>query len=224
MWQCVHSTSRTPFPPMTWACVALQGIFLGPNCKRSLSLGDPGGLMPQCICGPVIPRRSTVLIELSRLESPVGSLVMAVAEGVVCALNFAETEASLYPWIQKFYPESRIARRADSLRANEQLAAYFAGELHALEEIPISLNGTAFQKQVWEALCDVGVGQTCSYADLAKAIGRPTAVRAVGAANGQNPIPLVVPCHRVIASDGTLCGYGGGLWRKEWLLRHERAL
>lgn len=104
------------------------------------------------------------------------------------------------------------------------MKAYFAGDLAALDRLEVAPEGTAFQQQVWAALRKIPVGATTSYAQIARAIGRPTAVRAVGAANGRNPIALVVPCHRVIASDGTLCGYAGGLWRKQWLLQHERAL
>ena len=81
--------------------------------------------------------------------------------------------------------------------------------------------GTPFQRKVWSALRDIGVGRTASYSEVAKAVGSPSAVRAVGAANGANPIPIVIPCHRVIGADGSLCGYGGGLERKRWLLRHE---
>jgi methylated-DNA-[protein]-cysteine S-methyltransferase len=106
----------------------------------------------------------------------------------------------------------------------ERVRAYFAGELGALDEIAVAPSGTPFQLQVWAALRRIPVGQTRSYQELAVAVAAPTAARAVGAANGRNPISLIVPCHRVIAANGTLHGYGGGLWRKDWLLRHEGAL
>ena len=101
------------------------------------------------------------------------------------------------------------------------LSRYFSGECAALESIGVELNGTGFQKKVWQALRRIPSGSTISYAELARRIGEPSAVRAVGAANGANPVALVVPCHRVIGSDGSLTGYGGGLERKRWLLVHE---
>lgn len=101
---------------------------------------------------------------------------------------------------------------------------YFAGDLDALDDIDVRFDrGTPFQHEVWQALRTIPVGETISYAELARRVGRPSAFRAVGAANGQNPVGVVVPCHRVIASDGTLGGYAGGLDRKAWLLRHEGA-
>ena len=105
-----------------------------------------------------------------------------------------------------------------------RLAAYFEGETHALEGLPVVLHGTSFQLRVWEELRRIPVGDTISYAELATRVGNPKARRAVGAANGRNPVAIVVPCHRVVAADGTLWGYGGGLDRKAWLLRHEGAL
>jgi methylated-DNA-[protein]-cysteine S-methyltransferase len=104
--------------------------------------------------------------------------------------------------------------------ALRQLDAYFARSLRVFD-LPLDLQGTAFQCLVWDRLRTIPYGQTVSYQDVADAIGKPRAVRAVGMANGKNPISIVVPCHRVIGSDGRLVGYGGGLWRKEWLLRHE---
>jgi methylated-DNA-[protein]-cysteine S-methyltransferase len=105
-------------------------------------------------------------------------------------------------------------------QAVQQLGEYFDGARRVFE-LPLLPHGTEFQRQVWEQLLQVSFGQTTSYRDIARAIGRPRAVRAVGAANGRNPISIVLPCHRVVGSDGGLTGYGGGLWRKEWLLRHE---
>jgi methylated-DNA-[protein]-cysteine S-methyltransferase len=103
----------------------------------------------------------------------------------------------------------------------EQLRAYFAGELRQFD-LPLVLAGTEFQRRVWTALCEIAFGETVSYAALARRIGAPKAVRAVGAAVGRNPISIIVPCHRVVGSDGGLRGYGGGLDRKHWLLEHER--
>ena len=113
-------------------------------------------------------------------------------------------------------------RRDDTLLgpAREQLRAYFDGELLAFD-LPLAARGTEFQRRVWDELCRIPFGCTISYAELARRLGRPTATRAVGAANGRNPIAVLVPCHRVIGANGTLTGYGGGLDRKAWLLRHE---
>ena len=102
------------------------------------------------------------------------------------------------------------------------MAAYFDGDIHAIDSLPVATGGTAFQKSVWQALRSIPAGETISYGELAKRLGNPAAVRAVGLANGANPIGIVVPCHRVIGANGSLTGYGGGLERKQWLLNHER--
>jgi methylated-DNA-[protein]-cysteine S-methyltransferase len=104
------------------------------------------------------------------------------------------------------------------------LEAYIAGELDALDALPTETGGTVFQRKVWAALRTIPVGTTVTYAQLAKRIQRPAAIRAVGHANGSNPISIVVPCHRVIGADGSLTGFGGGIERKRWLLEHEGAL
>jgi methylated-DNA-[protein]-cysteine S-methyltransferase len=105
--------------------------------------------------------------------------------------------------------------------AVRQLDAYFAGRLEEFD-LPLAPTGTSFQRRVWQALCDIPFGETRSYGQLAKAIGKPSAMRAVGAANGRNPIAIVVPCHRVIGADGSLTGFGGGLERKKFLLSLEQ--
>jgi methylated-DNA-[protein]-cysteine S-methyltransferase len=107
------------------------------------------------------------------------------------------------------------------VRTQAQLAEYFAGERREFD-LPLAPQGSGFQVQVWRALLRIPYGETCSYGDIARVVGRPSASRAVGAANGRNPIPIIVPCHRVIGSNGSLTGYGGGLPVKRWLLDHER--
>jgi methylated-DNA-[protein]-cysteine S-methyltransferase len=107
--------------------------------------------------------------------------------------------------------------------ALEQLTAYFAGTLRRFD-LRLAPRGTAFQQSVWQALCEIPLGTTVSYAEIARRVGAPGAARAVGAAVGRNPIPIVVPCHRVVGSNGSLTGFGGGLPRKEWLLEHERLM
>lgn len=119
-------------------------------------------------------------------------------------------------------PEEGLRRSDDSFKGiREQLAEYFAGDRQEFD-IPVELDGTPFQQRVWEQLTTIPFGQTISYAELARRVGNPTATRAVGAANGRNPVSILVPCHRVIGSHGSLTGYGGGLHNKEWLLNWER--
>ena len=145
------------------------------------------------------------------VDSPVGLVEIGCSEAGVRDLNFVE---------ERRHPETvSLCLTA----ASEQIAAYFAGTM-TIFDLPLDLQGTDFQQQVWAQLLAVPYGQTSSYLDIALALDNPKAVRAVGAANGRNPVSIVVPCHRIIGSDGKLIGYGGGLWRKEWLLRHEGAL
>lgn len=154
------------------------------------------------------------MIELSRIESPLGVITVAVGSRGLRALEF-QAELPAFDEPVREVPGSAELRGA--------LEAYFAGEVHRLDALEVDPQGTEFQRKVWAALRRIPAGQTWSYADLARAVGQPTATRAVGAANGRNPIALVIPCHRVIASDGTLGGYAGGLERKKWLLEHERS-
>jgi methylated-DNA-[protein]-cysteine S-methyltransferase len=146
------------------------------------------------------------------LRSPIGDvLVVADDDGVLTGLWFADRHA---------VPEG--SRRAPLPAVGEQLDAYWAGDLREFT-VPMGFRGTTFQNRVWEALAGVPYGTTLGYGALAARIGRPTAARAVGAANGQNPISVIVPCHRLIGSAGSLVKYGGGLERKRWLLEHESA-
>jgi methylated-DNA-[protein]-cysteine S-methyltransferase len=117
----------------------------------------------------------------------------------------------------------RLTEQRDPFGLTTRLAAYFAGDIWVIDDIRTATAGTVFQREVWRALRIIPAGHTISYGELARRIGRPKAVRAVGLANGANPIGVVVPCHRVIGANGSLTGYGGGLHRKEWLLAHERA-
>jgi methylated-DNA-[protein]-cysteine S-methyltransferase len=151
-----------------------------------------------------------------RLESPVGRLRLVAEDDALVGV--------LFPGGDELPAAPLEPGRAHAVldRAREQLNEYFAGDRVAFD-LPLAPQGTAFQRTVWRALERIRFGETCSYAEIAAAIGRPTATRAVGAANGQNPISIVVPCHRVIGADGSLTGYGGGLPRKRWLLAHEGA-
>ena len=148
-------------------------------------------------------------------DSPVGPLTLVAEDGVL---------AGLYMDGQRHLPGPvAFGARDDAALPDvrEQLAAYFVRDLKEFD-LPLATGGTPFQASVWAALREVPYGATCTYADLAAAVGRPTAVRAVGAANGRNPVCLVVPCHRVVGADGSLTGYAGGVERKQWLLDLER--
>src|SRR6185369_5459798 len=123
---------------------------------------------------------------------------------------------------QQYGPRVVIADGRAPVAVRKEIDDYFAGDLRAIERIDCATNGTPFQQQVWNALRAIPVRTTWSYSALAARIGNASAVRAVGLANGANPIAVVVPCHRVIGTDGSLTGYGGGLARKRWLLAHER--
>ncbi|MHB2148942.1 methylated-DNA--[protein]-cysteine S-methyltransferase [Calditrichota bacterium LG25] len=120
-------------------------------------------------------------------------------------------------------PEKTCAPNSITTAARKQLEEYFSAERTAFN-LPLEPRGTEFQKQVWQALQTIPFGQTVSYKDIARMINNPKALRAVGLANGRNPIPIIIPCHRVIAADGTIGGFSAGLWRKHWLLHHERVL
>lgn len=162
------------------------------------------------------------MLLLSRAPSPIGDMLL-VTDGVrLCALEFADYEDRLLTSLRRHYPGQTPEPAADPTEASARLAAYFAGDLTAIDAIPVAAAGTAFQNLVWTALRRIPPGSTTSYARLAASIGRPRAIRATGAANGANPISIVVPCHRVVGASGGLTGYGGGLARKEWLLAHER--
>jgi methylated-DNA-[protein]-cysteine S-methyltransferase len=160
------------------------------------------------------------MIEIDTIASPVGPLTVASRGAQLCLLHFASDDDYVDRTLDRWHPgEPRDRRPLPALR--EMLSRYFAGDHGVIDAVAVELNGTDFQKRVWQALRRIPSGSTISYAELARRIGEPAAVRAVGAANGANPVALVVPCHRVVGSDGSLTGYGGGLERKRWLLVHE---
>lgn len=163
------------------------------------------------------------MIEIAVVHTPIDALTLAAKDGRLCILHFGAREAAVRAALQRWYPGETIERRPDPAGAATALAKYFSGNLDVLDDIEVEMNGTPFQQRVWRALRGVRAGHTASYSEIAARIGAPSAVRAVGAANGANPVAVVVPCHRIIGSNGSLTGYGGGLRRKEWLLRHEGA-
>lgn len=159
------------------------------------------------------------------VESPLGPLHLLASDDGLCALRFPVRAFAAPAAPEEPNPEAleRGARHPLLAEAQAQLTAYFAGRLDRFD-LPLRPQGTEFQRLTWEALRAIPFGETRSYADVALAIGRRTATRAVGAANGQNPIAIVVPCHRVVGKDGSLTGFGGGLPAKRFLLAHEQRL
>ncbi len=151
--------------------------------------------------------------------TPIGELLISACAEGLSGIRFEGT------WTRSMSPiESTDERAIAILRlALAELGAYFDGTLHSFS-IPCFLQGTSFQKSVWTALQNIPYGQVTSYQGIADRVGNHKAVRAVGAANGQNPVPIVIPCHRVIGSNGSLTGFGGGIERKQWLLEHEGSL
>lgn len=160
---------------------------------------------------------------LDSQPSPLGDLLLVTdAQGALRALDFHDYEARMHRLLQRHYGDYVLDRGAAPATITQALEAYFSGAPSALADIPVATGGTDFQRRVWQALRRIPAGRTASYGELAAAIGRLGASRAVGLANGANPVAIVVPCHRVIGANGTLTGYGGGLPRKRWLIEHER--
>ncbi len=160
----------------------------------------------------------------SRFATVLGPMIAVASDNGVCLLEFSdrrrlETELAS---IRRHFGQAILPGSNHHLAAlREQLAEYFEGTRRSFE-LPLVPDGTEFQRRAWEALREIPYGTTRSYAEQARRIGHPSAVRAVARANGENRIAVIIPCHRVIGSDGKLTGYGGGLWRKEWLLQHEK--
>jgi methylated-DNA-[protein]-cysteine S-methyltransferase len=163
----------------------------------------------------------TAKLLIDHLKTPIGKLaIVADEKGRLHAVGFTDGHSRM----EEALASGAYVRAKDPSGLTQTFAAYFAGELGVLEGLPVVFGGTDFQRSVWRGLLEIPCGETRSYGDLARRIGNPKAVRAVGLANGSNPLGIVVPCHRVIGSNGTLTGYGGGIERKRWLLEHEGAL
>ena len=167
-----------------------------------------------------------MILHFHTVQTPIGPLYVVGNGDAVVGLEFGEAHErrdALGKHLQRWLGTHELRESEDPAGAATRLTRYFAGERNALDEQPVEIRGTEFQSRVWNALRGIRAGQTWTYTQLAEHIGQPEARRAVGAANGANPIALFVPCHRVIAADHTLWGYGGGLERKRWLLEHEGA-
>src|SRR3954453_24215041 len=141
------------------------------------------------------------MIALATVSPPVGPLTVAARAALTCLVQFGADENSARSWLRRWYPTEIVEVHPDPGGAVSSLSRYFDGELSVLDALPVELRGTPFQTRVWSALRDVRAGTTSSYPDLAKAVGSPLAVRAVGAANGANPIAVIVPCHRIIGTN-----------------------
>jgi O-6-methylguanine DNA methyltransferase len=160
------------------------------------------------------------------LSTPIGEMLAAESDCQICLLEFVDNRSPktvLRPLEKKNTREMTAKDTPLLKKLDDQLASYFDGKLRDFD-LPLSFTGTDFQKKVWKRLCQIPYGQVVNYGWIASRIGSPDSSRAVGRANGANPIAIVVPCHRVIGKDGQLVGYGGKLWRKKWLLEHEGAL
>lgn len=166
-----------------------------------------------------------LIFQVERLATPIGEMwILCDADAVLCAVDWKDCEPRMHALLRRQYGASRVrlVEAGHASPARDALERYFAGELGAIDPLPVRTAGTDFQRAVWSALREIPAGEPTSYGALALALGRADAVRAVGHANGQNPLSVVIPCHRIVGSDGTLTGYGGGLHRKRWLLDHER--
>ena len=166
----------------------------------------------------------TQTFQLERCPSPTGRLLIVNDDqGQLRFVDWEDHEARMQRLLARYYKKTHVVLREVTRPspARRALEAYFGGELAAIDSLRTETTGTEFQREVWGALRGIPTGATLSYGALATKIGRPAAVRAVGLANGANPIAIVVPCHRVIGANSSLTGYGGGIERKRWLLQHE---
>ena len=166
------------------------------------------------------PTKSKLL--LGRVKSPIGTILVVCKGEALCALEFADSKDRMMAALRARHGDFSLVATEDPGGVCTRIGAYLRGALDALDEIAVDGGGTEFQRKVWRKLQEIPYGETISYGVLAKRVGNPRASRAVGSANGKNPIPIVIPCHRVIAGDGGLGGFGGGLSTKEKLLAIEK--
>jgi len=162
-------------------------------------------------------------IYLETLPSPIGDMLLVSSETVVLALDFADCADRMMAFLTRRFGVMETETPAQPSPFSAVIERYFEGDLNGIDALPIDPGGTPFQRRMWTRLRQVPAGTTTTYGTLAADLGNPKASRAVGLANGSNPISIILPCHRVIGSDGSLTGYAGGLARKRWLLSHEAA-
>ena len=159
-----------------------------------------------------------------RIETPIGPMVLVAHDGVIVLLEFEDATNRIQRQIKARFGDVELQPASNPFGISDRIRAYFASDLTAIENLLTDGGGTPFEEKVWAALKRIPCGTTVSYGQIARTLGDIQHSRAVGTANGKNPIAIVVPCHRVIGADGSMTGYGGGIARKEWLLRHEGAL
>jgi AraC family transcriptional regulator of adaptative response/methylated-DNA-[protein]-cysteine methyltransferase len=215
---------------MKLQAVSTTGIFCLPSCSASphpshviayesaeSALGD--GYRPCLRCRPL---RGSGLVVVATLSTPLGLMIAAATDDGICLLEF--TERRMLPTqlaiVERRFGRLVGGRHAYLERLQDELDAYFRGGVSVFS-VPLRAPGSAFEERVWSTLREIPPGETRSYDQIARALGRPGAARAVGRANGRNRIAIIIPCHRVIGADGALTGYGGGLWRKQRLLELE---
>lgn len=163
-------------------------------------------------------------VHRSTLDSPLGPIDLVSTSRGLAGIGLGEGLSWHERWIGRTFPQAQILSGTGvHVEIARQLVEYFDGRRRVFD-LPLDVRGSSFQKAVWARVASIPYGKTASYSEIAHLVGRPLASRAVGAANGQNPIPLVIPCHRVVGAKGSLTGYGGGLPKKRWLLVHEGAL
>jgi methylated-DNA-[protein]-cysteine S-methyltransferase len=169
--------------------------------------------------------RDVLELLMDRIDTPIGEMIIvADHDGNLRAIDWANYEERMRKLLRRHYGKDgfTLTPTHNPNGLSDAIRSYFSGDLAAIDNLPVKTAGTPFQREVWRALREIPCGTTVSYGKLAGQIGRPAAVRAVGLANGSNPVGIIVPCHRVIGSNGSLTGYGGGVERKRWLLEHER--
>ncbi|MGH8714437.1 MAG: methylated-DNA--[protein]-cysteine S-methyltransferase [Casimicrobiaceae bacterium] len=169
-------------------------------------------------------RSASAAIAVTTVASPLGVLLIAAAEGGICMVTFDDRVESLEPRLRRRFGHFFHLEAGDPFAVERRLRRYFDGRLRALEGAPLGLHGTPMQSRVWDMLRALGPGELTTYAALAERLGMPRAQRAVGVCLASNPVPLFVPCHRVVAASGGLGSHPGGIPRKRWLLDHEGAL
>ncbi len=157
------------------------------------------------------------------MTTPLGDLVIAAdADGFLRVVEWADHDSRLQTLFERYYgTQAKLVAEPVATGLITALKQYFDGDVRVIDALPVKTHGTGFQEDAWQALRKIPCGKTMSYAEQARTIGRPKAVRAIGAANGANLVGIVIPCHRVIGANGALTGYGGGVERKRWLLAHE---
>lgn len=168
-------------------------------------------------------RKPLAMVELllDRFDSPIGEILLAANDQGIHAIDYGDYEHRMVGLLQRHYRSLSFRPAENPKGGRDRLQAYFAGELDAIVGLPVHPAGSPFQQRVWESLRSIPCGEVLTYGALANQLGKPGAARAVGLANGKNPISIVLPCHRVIGAKGNLTGYAGGLERKRWLLNHE---